>query len=176
MRTFTAAFKRAMFAPQTGDAVLHLLTITHPSVGVPLRFVNNMVDIVSRGSTYLATAFQLTLPDEREDQIPRVGLSIDNVHQTLVATVRTITTPPLVVLEVVLGSAPDTVETGPFNFTLRNVDYVAASLAGELAFEDFINETYPSASFSPGAFPGLFMVMLGLGSLLIQQLILELYG
>jgi len=155
-RALSSAAKSTVFAQQTSEAALCLLTITGTGIGVPLRFVNNQLDVVSRGNTYLATAFMISLPDERDDAPPRVILNFDNVDRQIVGAIRSLTVAPTVTLEVVFSSALDTVEAGPFAFTLRNVDYSADVIAGDLFFEDFLNESFPADSFTPNNCPGLF--------------------
>jgi hypothetical protein len=153
----SVAAKRAVFAPESGEAFIILLTIEHPDIADgPIRLARNMVDIVSGGNTYLACPFEVDLPDQREDQLSRVTLRVDNVDRRIVLAVRQIATPPTVTLEVVLGSSPNTVEAGPFVFTLREVDYNALVVEGQLMFEDVLNERYPAHTFSPTFFPGLF--------------------
>ncbi len=156
MRTLSTAMKQAIHAQETSATALVLLTVTGVGIGTPLRFVNNQLDVVSRGNTYLAVAFQVSLPDERDDAPSRVALSIDNVDRSLVATIRNLVAPPQIAMEIILASVPDTVEAGPFNFSLRNVDYTADTISGELFFEDFLNEGFPAESFTPASTPGLF--------------------
>lgn len=155
-RALSTAAKQAIFAQETAQAALCLLTITGTGIGVPLRFVNNQVDVVSRGNSYLGVAFMVSLPDERDDSPARVTISLDNVDRALVSAIRTLTVAPTITLEVVFSAALDTVEAGPFAFTLRNVDYTADTISGELRFEDFLNESFPADSFTPNNFPGLF--------------------
>lgn len=155
-RSLSTAARAAAFAQQTSEAILCLLTISGTGIPSPIRVVNNQLDIVSRGSTYLACAFTITLPDERDDAPPRVTLLIDNVDRAIVLAVRSLVEPPQVTLEVILASTPDTLEAGSFNFTLRNVDYSAETVSGELFFEDFLNEVFPADSFTPSTCPGLW--------------------
>lgn len=155
-RTLSATARAAIFAQQTDQVFLALLTLTHASLPGPIRVVNNMVDIVSRGDTFIGYPFQIALPGESEDELPRVQVMIDNVDRTLVEAVRTLTSPPTLTLEIVLASAPDTVEAGPFPFSLRNVEYDAHVITGDLAFEDVLNEGFPQHSFTPNHFPGVF--------------------
>lgn len=155
-RALSSAAKQAIYAQETSQAAFCLITITGVGIGTPLRFVNNQQDVTSRGNTYIATAFSIALPDERDDAPPRVTLSLDNVDRAMIPTIRTLTQAPTVALEIVFSGTPETVEAGPFNFTLRNVDYTADLISGDLFFEDFLNESFPADSFSPNNFPGLF--------------------
>ncbi len=156
MRTLSTIAREAMFAQETDRVFLILLTITHPELAVTIRVVNNPENIVSRGDTFLAAGFTIALPDETDQGQPRVQLQVDNVDRAMVAALRSITVAPSVVLEVILASSPDTVEAGPFNFSLRSADYTAETILGELMYEDLLNEAFPAGSFDPSRFVGLF--------------------
>ena len=155
-RTLSSTAKQAIFAQETGEVFLMLITISHAALSPSLRFVGNTQDVVSRGDTYLGWPFRIALPAEFDDQLPTVQLQIDNVDRRIMEGVRALTSAPAVTLEVVLASAPDTVEAGPFAFTLKAADYDALVISGTLAFEDVLNEPYPQYAFTPGSFPGLF--------------------
>lgn len=155
-RDVSLTARAAINAQETAEAFLILLTIDHADLDEPIRVTSDAVDTVSRGETYIRFPFAVTLPDDRDDQMVRAQLTIDNVDRRIVNTLRSISGPPTVTLEVVLGSDPNTVEAGPFEFTLRNARYNALTVAGDLVFEDILNEPIPGDAFTPGNFPGLF--------------------
>lgn len=141
---------------QTTDEVwLVLLTISHSTLATPIRVVNNNEDVVSRGNTYQWFPFDIELPGEDVDSPSRARLRIDNVDRTIVNTIRSITTPPTVTLEVILASAPDVVEVSFTGLSLREVDYDAQSVSGELVFESIFTEPV-TLTMTPARFPGLF--------------------
>jgi hypothetical protein len=154
-RSLSSAAVRALTAQETGEVFLMLVTITHDDIA-PLYFANNTETITSRGHDYLGWPFQVALPDEREDAMPAVQLRIDNIDRRIMESIRGLSTAPAVALEVVLASAPDVVEAGPFAFTLRGVEYDALTITGTLAPEDVLNEPAMQFSFTPDLFPGLF--------------------
>ena len=98
----------------------------------------------------------MTLPDDDDEKPPTVTLSITAVDRQVVSAVRGIDGDMTVTIEVVLASSPDTVEAGPFDFTLRGVTYDAMTIQGTLAYEDVLNEPFPGDSFTPSRFPGVF--------------------
>jgi hypothetical protein len=155
-RLLTATARAALAAQETGEVFLQLVTITHEDLASTLYFVNNTVDIVSRGNTYLGWPFQITLPDEREDTMPTVQLVIDNVDRRIMEGIRLLPSAPALRLEVILASDPDTLEAGPFNFTVRGVEYDALVIQATLAPEDLLNEPAIAYTFAPKDFPGLF--------------------
>lgn len=146
----------ALHAPETAEVFLLLLTVDGAFPDAPLRFVNNMEDITSRGALYLACPFELVLPEDFADRLATVSLRVDNVDRRMVQAVRELGSPPAITLEVVLASAPDTLEAGPFAFTLRNVEYDPLVLTGALKFEDILNERFPQHAVTPATVPGAF--------------------
>lgn len=153
-RTLSPAATAALHAQESGEVWLVLLTITNPGI-TTIRVVNNTEDVVSRGNTYLAFPFEIDLPGQDADSPSTARLRIDNVDKRIVEAVRSITTPPVVTLEVVLASQLDTVEISFTNMTMRSVEYDADSVRGQLVFESIFTEplTY---TITPNRFPGLF--------------------
>lgn len=150
------SLRRALFAQETEEAFIVLLTIDHANLLTPQRFAHNTVDFISRGETYLAYPFEIDLPGQDPERPPRVTLRIDNVSREIVLTLRQIQSAPTVTMEVVMASTPDNVEAGPYEFTLRSVDGDAFLIEGELSFEDILNDAYPAGDFTPATHPGLF--------------------
>lgn len=155
-RDTSLTFRRAVFSQQTGEVLLSLVSIEHATLASPIRLVNNLVDITSRGNTFAACGFGLLPPQETSDRLPTSSIWIDNVDQALTESVRSITTPATVTLEIILASDPDRVEAGPFVFRLERIDINAENITGRLAFEDFLNERVPAGRISPTTFPGVF--------------------
>jgi hypothetical protein len=154
-RTLSSLALEAAHAQQTGEVWLVLLTMTHASLTAPIRVVNNNEDITSRGNVFQAFPFDIELPGEDPDSPSRARLRIDNVDRTVVNSIRSIDTPPQVMLEVILASQPGTVEVAFSGLTLREVDYDASSVSGDLVFESIFSEPI-SATMTPSRFPGLF--------------------
>lgn len=163
-RALSTVARRALAGEETGEVFLLLLTITNVGLAFPIRLVNDtqdltrtrMVDGFPVEETFLACPFQITLPEDREDELGRVTLAVDNVDRNIVAALRTVASVPAVSLEVVLASSPTTVEAGPFAFSLRDCTYDAFTVSGTLMFEDLLNEAYPTDTMNPAMFPSLF--------------------
>lgn len=152
----TQAFISAVYKQQTDEAFILLLTIDHPNLEPPVRVCLNSQNITSRGNEYIAYPFDMDLPSDDPESPSRVTLTIDNVDRKIVIAIRQLEGPPTVELEVIMASTPDTVEAGPYSFTLRNANYDSLQVDGELAFEDILNEPFPAESFTPATHPGLF--------------------
>ncbi len=152
----TPAFTSALMAQETGEAFIVLIKIDHPNLSAPIRVSSDGVNTSSNGETFIAFPFELELPISDPDQPPRARITIDNVDRSIVTAIRSINTEATVDIDVVLGSDPDTLEVSFTGFKLVNVDYDALVVAGDLSFEDFFSEPFPSRVFSPADFPGGF--------------------
>jgi len=155
-RNVSAVAQQAVFAQETGEVFLILLEILHADLPAPIRVVNNSVSIVSGGDTYLPFPFEIDLPSDTDDVITTARLTISNVDRQIVSAVRSITTSPIATITIVLASSPDTVEVGPYEFTLSDVTYDADKVTGTLTFDDALDLRIPADRFRPSLFPGLF--------------------
>ncbi|WP_027517887.1 DUF1833 family protein [Bradyrhizobium sp. WSM1417] len=166
MRVLSLNFRQALFAQQSGEVPIFLLTITHPQLANPILLTTDpttrittdplVYGTVSRGETYLFAGVDITLPDEQDKSPPASKLSIQNVTRDLIPLARSVATPPQVLIEAVLASAPDTVETTFATFDMANLVADAAMLNFDLTIDALATEPYPSGTFSPASFPGLF--------------------
>lgn len=150
------AARRAVFAPETGECFALLLTISHPTLAMPIRVCNAGDTLWSGGFEFPHFPFEFDLPPEIEGAPPTVRLRICNVDRSIVEAVRTIQSPPTVTVSMVLASTPDTIEAGPFEFLLRDATFDAIVVEGGLAYQDILSEPYPADLFSPTRTPGIF--------------------
>lgn len=152
----SVAARAAMFAQETGEAFLILLRIDHPDFGAPIRVVNNTVNVTHDGDEFIGYPFDLILPDSEEDREVAARLTIDNVSREIAQAVRAAEDPPTADISVVRAAAPDDIEVALPTFTLRNVNWDALTLSGDLVLGDITTEPYPAHFFDPGRFPALF--------------------
>jgi hypothetical protein len=139
----------------TDEVWLALIKIEHPAIAQPIRVVNNTQEITSNGELYLAGAFIISPPDDSAG-VPSCSIEIDNVDRAIVDAARAINTPATVTLSIILASSPNVIEGGPWSMSLIEVSYDPKKVTGTLAYEDFLNEQYPSRTFNPARYPGLF--------------------
>ena len=153
-RSLTTGARASIFAEQTGEVWLALLTISGTGM-TTIRVVNNNEDIVSRGNTFQWLPFDIVLPPEEADSVPKAVLRIDHVDKRVVEAVRSITVPPTVMIEVIMASDPEHPELTLDNLILRNVQFEGGYVTGELLYESIYTEplTY---TMTPSRFPGLF--------------------
>ena len=155
-RAVSSLTRQALYAAETGEAFLILLTLGHASLTQPIRVTSDAVTTASRGNDFAPFPFDLLLPDDQDNRSPRARLVIDNVDRQIVEAVRSLSSAPAVLIEIIRAAAPDTVEAQFVDFKLTNVAYDAQRVEGFLTIEDFTAEPFPAATFSPGAFPALF--------------------
>ena len=159
-RPVSATFKTSVFAQETDEVFIVLLTLDHEEMEEPLRLCSDvkpgLANFTSRGEEYLSFPFDLSLPDDSPDRAPTARISIDNVDRQLVAIARSISTPPTVTIEVIRASSPDTVEATWDDFTMKEIRYNALTIEGDLTLENITQEPYPCDCFTPSGFPGCF--------------------
>ena len=156
MRSLSTVLQRAIYAQDTKEVVLMLLTIAHANLVTPIRVVNNLEAITSQGYTWAAFPFDVSLPIESDDQIPVMTLRIDNVDRQIVTAVRNLQGPPDITLDIVVASQPDIVEATFVGFKLKNVSYDNLVVEGEMRLEEILSEPYPQHRMTPFHFPGLY--------------------
>lgn len=155
-RNLTLETRRAIYAPETAEVFIVLLTIAHPDMAVPLRVCGGGEEVTSRGEIFAAYPFALALPEDEDGRAPRARLSIDNIERGIVEAVRNLTSSPFVTIEIIRRAAPDIVEARFDDFRFTDISYDSQIIEGDLTIEDFTAEPYPAACFSPSLFPGLF--------------------
>jgi hypothetical protein len=167
MRTLSLNFRQAMFSQESSEVAIYLLTITHPSLVTPIRISTDpttritttplVYGTVSRGNNYLFVAAETALPEERDKSPPATKLILSNVDRSIIPLARSISSPAQVLIEMVLASAPNTVELSVPAMDMINLQYDAGQLTFDLAIDALAIESIPTGSFDPASFPGLFI-------------------
>lgn len=158
-RSLTATTVREVFKQQTGEAWLVLLTLDHPDLASPLRVTSDGVDTISRGDTFQQFPFSLALPHDAANELPAARLEIDNVDRQIVEALRSVAggaDGPTVLIEIVRGAAPDTLEAAWPDFRLAVAPHDELTVAGELTLDLLAREPYPADSYTPATAPGVF--------------------
>lgn len=144
-----------MFGQVSNDPFLILLTISNPSFST-IKLVNNTVDIVSRGETYTAYPFRLTLPPEDGETQKDITLELVNISLELIDEIRAATTPITVDMEMILASNPDEVQLSVLTLKTKVVKYNQDAILATLYLDDFLSTELTSEKYGPDNFPGLF--------------------
>lgn len=157
MRQVSPKALQAMFAQQTAELFLMCLAIDHPTFTDPILLVYDTVPLVRSTGTYQPFAFQCALPDQTDDQLPQVKVTIENTDLSVAQAIRQLTGLPAVTLDVVLASQPDTIEAGPFYFAMTDIQVNASTITGTLSYEeDIFAQQVPGQQYLPTNSPGMF--------------------
>lgn len=142
-------------ARESSDAALVLLTITHPEWGDPVRLVRNTEDVTSRGYTYSRAPFDVDVVTD-DDQPPRATLTVPNVDRSIGELCLSLSSPPLVAIEVISTAYPDEPIYRAARLELRNVRIDPLSVSGDLAVRDYSQEICGIIVMTPARAPALF--------------------
>jgi hypothetical protein len=165
MRTLSSTALQAMFAEETGQAYLVLITISHPKLALPLTLTSDAVATVSNSGvvggpniTFIPCPFQFSIPDDQSDQLPVANLSLDNIDLAVINAVRSLgNVPATVLMQVVMASTPNTIEA-QWTMTMRNVEYDAFTVSADLRFDELLDEPFPGDLVTPATLPGVFLI------------------
>lgn len=165
MRNLSNAARAAVFAQETSEAFLVLLTITHPSFSEDIRVSSDPTQelpeaggrgTISNGLEYIYCPFSITLPNEDDTGVARAQISVDNVDRRLTQAIRQADSAVGIKIEIVLASAPDNIEMSLDGFQMAQATYDALTVSGELSMEYYDLEPFPAGRFNPSGFPGIF--------------------
>lgn len=162
--------QKAVFATETGDYPILLLTFSHPDLAEPIRLSTDPTTrspshttderviycTVSNGHEYLYFPMEISLPGEDEEAPPETRLSVCNVGLEMVEPMRVLADSPTLTMALVLASNPDRIEGQVGGFTFTDVDIDAMVITGKLVMDIMANEPFPHLSFTPATAPGLF--------------------
>lgn len=155
-RPLTDTFKLAGFASATSEVFTVLVEITHADLPTPIRLTSNGEDVTSGGLLYTAYPFEIALPPDAADKVPKTTIRFANADLRITAALRSIETAPTMNVSVVLASDPDTVEIGPIPFVLRDATYDDMMVEATLSFERIYQLLFPCICVTPVTSPGLF--------------------
>lgn len=157
--SLTATTVRELFKSQTGEAWLVLVTLDHAGLAQPIRLSSDGVDTVSRGNTFQHFPFSLALPHDTAGELPRARISVCNVDTQIVESLRSIAGQSQglsVLMEIVRGDDPDTLEAAFPDFYLVDATYDLLEVEGELKLDLLEREPYPGDSYTPATAAGVF--------------------
>lgn len=155
MQSLSQELRSQLYGQTSDDPFLMLVTMKHESFDT-LRFVNDAVDIESRGNTFVAFPIKITLPTDDGEAKREVKMSLDNVSLELIDELRSVVTPISAKIEMVLASQPDVVQMEVVDLLLRNITYNRQTISATLHLDDFLNTEMASERYTPTTFPGIF--------------------
>ena len=167
-RVLSAAAVKSMFAEESGDYPILLLTISGGGLASNInissdptgRLLETDADIfygtTSNGTDFYFLPFQMKLPDESDESSQQMSITIDNVSRELVPAIRSATSSLEVSVSIVMSCSVNVVEASFPNFLITSIDYDEMTITGNMTLDLYDNEPFPSGSFTPSAFYGLF--------------------
>lgn len=140
------------------DVFCYLLEIDYNERETHLYYTNNQVSLVSGSVTYEARQFDIDLPTSNAERPPSARLSIDDADGFLIRKFRNTEAPPVLKFTVVRADNPVVVEGSIGSLLLKNISsgQGGAVIQGDVMWDSFVSEPYPSHRYDPSLFPGLF--------------------
>jgi len=172
--TLSLEFKREASAQHSADAGILLLTIASAELPEPLRLSNDPTARLSirplrygtksRGETYYFAPMTIVHPDDPDDGSQRSRLAISNIVGrdedgsvvTVIDIVESTVARAEVLIEVVLKSNPDVVDTYWTELLTADATFDAAQVSLDLAVDGNESEPFPAGRCTPGHTPTLF--------------------
>lgn len=155
--TYSPKARRNLLSTSAGEPFLILLEITHPELVVPIRVVNDTQSITVLGNEYIACPFEITLPDDVDQQTPKARLSVDNIGRDLTQWLeysRGGKDAKCRILQI-MRSDPDIIE---YDMTLdmSGISIDNLSVSAELGFQNTLMLPAVTVRYDPLTSPGLF--------------------
>jgi hypothetical protein len=168
---------KAMFSSETDEQLIMLLTIYDPNGNTsptapttPIRLSDNYTQrlssttddevvygVVSRSNEYVFLPMTLNLPNENDSGMGDCSISLNFVTPETITVIRShLMSRTKVLIELVVSSNLDYVEATLQNFYITTASYNAESVTLNLSMVNYNTEPFPSFSFTPNYFPGLF--------------------
>lgn len=145
-----------LYAQESEDPFLTLVTLSHVSFASDIRLVNNTKDITSRGLLFQAFPMSIRFPVDDGETARDFVIDFDNVNLDLIEEIRTVTTQIGVKLEMILASIPDEVQIVQDELKIASVSYTAQRVTARIILDSFLNVEMTSEKYGPTNFPGLF--------------------
>lgn len=163
--TVSQDYRRRFYAQSTDSVIIILIELTSDELNEPIFLstdptqllpVENVYGTISNGQNYIFLKSEISLPTDRRQGSVRSTITFDNVDQSIVGHLRSVSKPVNVNMKLVLSNDPDVVEKDITGFELSNVSYDLLTIEGEMTLDYWDLEPFPSVRFTPNVFPGLF--------------------
>lgn len=164
-RQVSNTFKTAIYAQQTSEVFIVLLTISHPNFAENIRISSDLTQdlpiagvkgTISNSLEYIYLPFSIILPQDDDTGVSRASITIENVNNEIIDYIRQADSSLNIDFKIVLSSDPNVEEIIFEDFKLESVNYDANTISGDISIEYFELEPFPSRDFTPSDFPGIF--------------------
>lgn len=150
----SAELQAEIFAQESGDPFLTLVTLTH--VDFTIYLVNNSKDITSRGNVYTALPMKIRLPMDDGETARDFQVDFDNASRILITNLRSVTGNIGVKFEMILASMPNVVQMSYEDLVLSSITYTGTKVSAKIVFDSFLGVEMTSERYQPTNYPGLF--------------------
>lgn len=174
--SLSAAIKEAYASAPQGEVILHTLEFRHPSfvdeVNQPtaIRVVMDHADLeamleadapLNPGEyvTFIAFAFDFSLPEIQQSAVPEITITIDNVSQEIERNLALAVASPYKI-EVTYRPFLSTDLTGPqmdppLTLTVTHIEANDFQVTARATFSDMANKAFPGEDYTAERFPGM---------------------
>lgn len=159
MRNLFAGLRNLLHQQEIEDPILPLVEINHSSFASPIRVVLNTEDITSDGDLFTAWAFDIQLPDDKDDEISQARLAVDNTNRIIGEYLEGLAIDndeALVTCWLIVASQPDDRTLMFEDLTIQSTRADQTISSAVLADNPIGDELVPFYKFTPGTAPGLF--------------------
>lgn len=166
-RVIDADVRAGLEAPETPDALLAFLTITHPGLSDPIRVVSDVMDYEVDGLTFIGMPFDYQLLSDTE-AAPQTQIRMQNVDRRIGLALRQIKERAKLRLDIRssadfdLSQDPrvETATGAPIyafdQYELVDISVDAAEITGRVMLRDYAQETWPGLRATQSRCPALF--------------------
>lgn len=172
MRAIPVLNRKILEQSSAGEAFLAFVTISHPQLAVPHRFVLDGADYVVDGLTYTRSFFEIDLITDT-DEPPSAQFRFPNVDRAAITTIQAVANPPRVALDLIsteyfdLTVEPRVVKPATVieylyrspspGLYLTGITADAVQVEGTLRGWDYRVESWPDKRVTQALLPGAFV-------------------
>jgi hypothetical protein len=163
MKDFRPEFFAMLNGEHTSAAILVALKFVHVSSGTIVQIVDNTEDISINGDLFVACGFDLSPPQDKEEDVRSAKVTINNADQFMTSFVRGLS--GNVTAEIIIVT-PSNLSTEPKQFNnieyqwlpirVTSIQYNSSTIEMTLIMDPLSLKQFPSVVYDPYNFPGLF--------------------
>ena len=168
---------KAMFSSETDEQLIMLLTVYDPNgstdpnaATTPIRLSDNYTQrlpsttddeiaygVISNSNEYLFVPMTLNLPNDQETGPGDCTITLNFVTPEIITVIRDhLRVRTKVLIELVISSNLNYIEASLQDYYITSATYNAETVTLNLGMVSYNTEPFPSFSFTPSYFPGLF--------------------
>lgn len=157
MRQFTDGMKANLVQVSSCQIPIVLLEIRNEASPDVIYLAQDSEDVYSNGQVYSACYFEVSLPDDKESQIPRAAIAVPNIGRELTRWFEQLQGAPKtkVTFKIIQKHDPDTIEL-EYKMDLVNIVLTNKRVTGNLSYRDTLNKDAVPIQYRPETAPGLF--------------------